>query len=119
MITYPESTLGCPQRSSYNITKRNATSITPALRGRPRTELLDNYAVYLIALSFDYGIAEYNGWQTFWKALNGGVDWFEMYLTLDIPTGTLMTVHASDAFSAQQTAVDRWIVSLSLEGFVP
>ena len=119
MITYAEATLGCPQQSSYTITKNNAVGIQSTLKGRPRSELLDAYAVYLVSLSFDYSMSQYNGWLTFWAALGEGVDWFEMNLTLDTTTGTLMTAHASEVFNARQTSSDRWIVSLSLEAIAP
>lgn len=115
MILFPENTIGCPQRSAYSYSKNASLTVAQLIKGRPRYELRDLNAVYMVDVMFDLSAGQFNAFQTFWMSINHGTDWFQMNLTLDRPTATLMECHATGPFAARGTDHLRWQVTLNME----
>ena len=117
MLRYEDTGLPCPARGEYEMSPATSNVRKPILRGRTRNTLTDEYATMRGSITMTFSAGEMASWHHFWAALDHGVDWFLMHLTI-YDAEAEYPVHARGAFQAQNLPGNIWKVTLPVEVIV-
>jgi len=105
---YDPTILGCPQPSGFTVSRRDATSGHPTLKGRPRHTLRDLHPVYTVALVVPMTEAQFASFVMFWElSIDHGALDFMMDIYLD-DRFYPMTCHATAPYVAGVATGTMW-----------